>query len=133
MPDEMTSEWNTPPERDTATAMRRGFRGRCPNCGQGRLFKGYLKVRSPCEICGHENAIYPSDDFPAYATIFLAGHLLLVIFILTDRAYEPSVWLSVAIWVPATVIVCLVLLPFLKGAIIGLCWATNTVRRNEPV
>ena len=48
------------------TGLQRGFRRRCPNCGQGRLFKGYLKVNPTCPSCGHANGLYRADDAPRY-------------------------------------------------------------------
>lgn len=117
-------------EKSIWTGLKRGIRRRCPNCGDGRLFDGYLKIRSPCEVCGTDNMMYPSDDFPPYLTIFVAGHVLVVLFVLTDRAYDPPLWLSGAIWLPATVILCVTLLPFMKGATVGLCWATNLIRQD---
>ena len=113
------------------TGILRGLACRCPNCGQGRLFRGYLKIRSPCDVCGTDNTIYPSDDFPPYLTIIIVGHLLVPLFMWVDRAYEPSLWLQAAIWLPATVILCLVLLPYAKGGTVGLCWATNLVRQES--
>ena len=117
-------------ERSIWTGLRRGLARRCPNCGEGRLLRNYLKVRSPCEVCGADNSIYPSDDFPPYLTILVTGHVLVPLFIWTDRAFEPPLWVQTAIWLPATVILCLVLLPFMKGATIGLCWATHLVRQD---
>lgn len=117
--------------RSIWTGVRRGLSLRCPNCGTGRLLKNYLKVRSPCEVCHAANALYPSDDFPPYLTIFITGHVLVPLFIWTDAAFEPPLWLDTAIWLPVTVIMCLVLLPFMKGATIGICWATNIVRQDS--
>jgi uncharacterized protein (DUF983 family) len=113
------------------TGIRRGLACRCPTCGEGRLFSGYLKIRSPCEVCGADNTIFPSDDFPPYLTILIVGHLLVPLFMWVDRSYAPSLWLQAAIWLPLTVILCLVLLPYTKGATVGLCWATNMVRQES--
>ena len=116
-------------EKSIWTGIRRGLERRCPNCGQGPLFRGYLKVRSPCEVCGSDNCIYPSDDFPPYLAILVVGHIVVPLFVWVERAYEPSMLVQAAIWVPLTIILCLVLLPYMKGATIGLCWATNIVRQ----
>ena len=59
-------------------AMLRGLRGRCPHCGEGALFYRYLKVNPHCPVCGHDLAQYPSDDGPAYFTILITGHLVIV-------------------------------------------------------
>jgi uncharacterized protein (DUF983 family) len=95
------------------------------------LFNGFLTIRSPCEACGNDNSIYPSDDFPPYLTIFVTGHLVIPLFIWTDAAFGPAPWLEAAIWLPATAVISLALLPFIKGATVGLCWATNLVRQDR--
>ena len=117
-------------DKSIVTGVLRGLSRRCPNCGQGRLFDGFLKIRCPCEVCGHDNTVYPSDDFPPYLTILITGHVVVPLFMWMDR-YEPPLWLQAAIWLPVTVIMCLVLLPFMKGATVGLCWATNLVRTES--
>jgi uncharacterized protein (DUF983 family) len=89
-----------------------------------------LRISSLCEFCGADNTIYPSDDFPPYLTILIAGHVLVPLYIVTDNAYELPLWLEGTIWLPATVVLCLVTLPFMKGATVGLCWATNMTRRD---
>jgi uncharacterized protein (DUF983 family) len=119
-----------PNEKSILTGLRRGLARRCPNCGVGRLFDGFLTIRSPCDVCGNDNSIYPSDDFPPYLAIFITGHVVIPLFIWTDADFQPPFWLEAAIWLPLTAIMCTVLLPFMKGATVGLCWATNLVRRE---
>ncbi len=110
------------------TGIRRGLAHRCPNCGEGHLFRSYLKIRTPCEVCGNDNTIYPSDDFPPYLTILVVGHLIVPAFMWVDFTFTPPLWLQAAIWLPLTVLLCLALLPATKGATVGLCWATHLVR-----
>jgi len=113
------------PKRSASDGIRRGFLRRCPNCGQGHLFSGYLTVEPSCQACGHENARYRADDGPAYFTILIVGHLVIVpllclSFILTWplAAVLP---LSLALVLAST----LALLPLVKGAFIGVQWATR--------
>jgi uncharacterized protein (DUF983 family) len=110
--------------------ISRGARCRCPTCGQGSLFAGYLKLRATCAVCGANNADYPCDDFPPYLTIFAVGHLIFPLLVLTDLRYQPSAWLQAAIWLPLAVLLCLLLLPVMKGATAGLCWAVGLVRQQ---
>ena len=103
-------------------AFARGLRGRCPHCGEGRLFWKYLKVAPTCEACGHNLARYPADDGPAYFTILIVGHLLVAPLLLF-----PIIWQAPAtVLVPATLIplagVTLALLPRVKGAVIGVLY-----------
>jgi uncharacterized protein (DUF983 family) len=115
-------------EKSVWTGIGRGLAVRCPNCGQGRLFRGYLSIRTPCESCGTDNTIYPSDDFPPYLTILAVAHIVVPLFVWSDRAYMPSMWLEAAIWLPVTLLLCLAILPRMKGAAVGLCWAKDMVR-----
>jgi len=115
-------------EKPLWTGLKRGLARNCPNCGKGQLLRRYLTIRSPCDVCGNDNAVYPSDDFPPYLTILITGHVVVPLLIWTDRVYVPPLWVEAAIWLPVTVLMCLALLPFMKGAAVGLCWAMNIVR-----
>ena len=119
------------PQNSLWTGINRGARRRCPTCGRGGLFDGFLKVRATCTVCGANNAGYPCDDFPPYLTILAVGHLVIPSLALTDLRFHPSVWLQAAIWLPVTVLLCLLLLPTMKGAAAGLCWAAGLTRQPE--
>ena len=115
------------------TAMLRGLRGRCPHCGTGRLFYRYLKVSPACEACGIDLDRYPSDDGPAYFTILLVGHLIIIPILLM-----PIVWQAPpAIIVPAVVVpliaLTLIILPRTKGAVIGLLYALKVHRQDAAL
>ncbi len=118
-------------ERSFWLGIRRGLVGHCPACGQGRLFSGFLKVSSHCSHCAADNTVYPSDDFPPYLTILVVGHVLVPLVFLVERAYAPSLWVQAAIWLPVTSLLCLALLPVMKGGTVGLCWATGLVRGEQ--
>ncbi len=101
----------------------RGLKGRCPACGEGKLFRRYLKVSGDCPTCGHDLARYPADDGPAYLTILLIGHLLVA-----PLLFFPIVWRSPAIYsipilVSSLAIVTLLALSRIKGGWIGLMYA----------
>ena len=100
----------------------RGVRGRCPNCGEGRLFRRYLKVESPCSACGNDNARYPADDGPAYVTILLVGHLVVAPLLAFPFIWRSPLWLVIGSTIPALLLLTLVLLPRIKGGWIGLQW-----------
>jgi uncharacterized protein (DUF983 family) len=119
-------------EKSVRTGILRGVSRRCPNCGEGRLFDGYLKVHPRCDTCRNDNVAYPSDDFPAYLTIFVAGHVIIALYLYSDQLFELSALTQTIIWLLATLVLCGALLPFMKGAVIGMCWATNIVRRDAP-
>jgi uncharacterized protein (DUF983 family) len=104
-------------------SMLRGLRHRCPHCGEGQLFRKYLKVNERCPHCGHDLTRYRADDGPAYVTILLVGHL-----IVGPLLFFPIVWRSSPLYslplilIPLSVIT-LLLLPRVKGAWIGLMYA----------
>lgn len=112
------------------TGIRRGLSRRCPTCGQGDLFLGFLKVRAHCAVCAANNSAYPSDDMPPYLTIAIVGHVVIPLFMWVDHSFTPPLWVEFAIWLPLTVLLTITLLPFVKGGVIGLCWATGIVRPN---
>ena len=116
------------PEPSVWKGLTRGFSLRCPNCSKGALLHSYLKVRPTCEVCGHDNAQYPSDDAPPYFTILLVGHLFIA-----PALVFPFIWKWPAQYVllatlPVLVLVTLLLLPRVKGAVIGVQWA---IRKGE--
>jgi uncharacterized protein (DUF983 family) len=103
-----------------SAAVLRGLKMRCPHCGEGPLFGRYLKVASPCEACGHDNAQYPADDGPAYITILLVGHLIVApLLIFHFITTWPVVWVLV-VTLPLLLAATLIALPRIKGGFIGL-------------
>lgn len=99
--------------------LMRGARHRCPDCGQGRLFDGYLKVRPVCDACGHDNGRYPADDAPPYFTILLVGHLVIAPMLAFSFIWKwPALWV-LGLTLPTLLAVTLLVLPRVKGAVIG--------------
>ncbi len=109
--------------RDTLQAMARGFLMRCPRCGRGPLFHGFLKSVDKCEACGEVFHHHRADDLPPYLTIFIVGHLVVGLFMGAEQVSDLPLWAHLAIWIPVTIALSLVLLRPLKGATIGLQWA----------
>lgn len=101
-------------------AMFRGLKGRCPACGEGRLFWAYLKVEPTCGECGHDLARYPADDGPAYFTILLVGHLIVAPLLLFPFIWEAPLWFVLPATLIPVALSTLALLPLVKGAFIGL-------------
>ena len=115
------------------TGLKRGFMGRCPNCGEGRLLHRYLKVVSPCAACGHDNAQYPSDDAPPYFTILIIGHLVIAPLLLFPVIWDQPATVVVAVLLPAVLALTLLLLPRVKGAVIGVQWAIKHKEGDAPL
>jgi uncharacterized protein (DUF983 family) len=110
-------------KRDVWTAMKRGFRGRCPRCGEGKLFRAFLKVDNNCSVCGLDFTPHRADDLPAYLVIVIVGHILVPVILWVEINYSPAVWLQLSIYLPFTLIASLLLLQPVKGAVVGMQWA----------
>lgn len=124
----MTSETAIPTEgaeRPVKPAMLRGWRRRCPKCGAGPMFRGYLKVRDACPVCGQELHHHRADDGPAYLTILIVGHLLAPALMFTFVKFRPEPMVMITGFTIGTVALSLYLLPRLKGALVGLQWANR--------
>ena len=111
------------PARPLWNAIRNGFLGRCPKCGQGRLFAGFLKVVPACSHCGEEMHHHRADDLPAYLVVLVVGHVIVGAFMGFEATTTLSTWQHLAIWVPLTVILSIGLIRPIKGAVVGLQWA----------
>ncbi|MDO5656885.1 MAG: DUF983 domain-containing protein [Paracoccus sp. (in: a-proteobacteria)] len=109
--------------RPTGEAMRRGALRRCPNCGEGALFQGYLKIRDTCPNCGEELHHQRADDGPAYITILVVSHLLAPLLLWIFIAWRPEPVPLLIGFSLAAVVLSLVLLPVFKGAMVGMQWA----------
>lgn len=100
-----------------------GLRCRCPRCGEGRLFDGFLTVRPQCSACGLDFAFAESGDGPAVFVILIAGFIICAIALVVEVKYEPPFWVHAVIFGPMVLIVCLGLLRPLKGIMIALQYA----------
>ena len=112
-----------PEKRNVWTAMKRGLRGRCPNCGEGKLFRAFLKVADRCTECGQDLTHHRADDLPAYLVIVIVGHYVVPMILWIETDYAPAIWLQLSIYLPFTLIASLLLLQPVKGAVVGLQWA----------
>lgn len=110
-------------DRSLKTAMKRGFGRRCPKCGQGHLFAGYLKVADHCTVCREDLTPQRADDGPAYLTVLVVGHILAVVLHFGWNLFRPDPLLFAALMAVLGVGLSLWLLPRFKGMIVGIQWA----------
>ena len=110
-------------ERSVLLSLLRGARLSCPACGKGAMFRRYLKVADSCPACGEALHHHRADDAPPYFTIVIVGHVVVGLMLAVEMAYRPPLWLHAAIWLPLTLLLALLLLPPIKGALVGLQWA----------
>jgi uncharacterized protein (DUF983 family) len=111
-------------ERDSMQAIKRGFVGHCPRCGEGHIFRAYLKVQDQCEKCGEELHHQRADDAPPYITILIVAHVIGFIMLAVLSSYDDiPTWIQMTLWPGLVLVLSLTLLPRIKGALIGLQWA----------
>ncbi|MEM1343122.1 MAG: DUF983 domain-containing protein [Pseudomonadota bacterium] len=110
-------------ERALVPALKRGWCGRCPNCGGGPLMCAYLKVTPECPACGEELHHHRADDMPAWATMLIVGHVLAALLLHVESTFKPPLWVHWAIWPAFVLALSLYLLPRIKGAVVGMQWA----------
>jgi len=106
-------------------AILAGFTGRCPRCGQGRLFSGFVALAPRCDRCGLDFCFADAGDGPAVFVSLIGGFVVLGLAVVTEVRYEPPLWIHLAIFLPMTALVCLGLLKPLKGLLIALQYRTE--------
>ena len=112
-------------ERSVGQAMWRGTLCKCPHCGQGHMFRAYLKVAEECDVCGEQLNLHRADDFPPYIAITIVGHIIVFLMLHLDMTYHVQPITYVLSMIPLAIILPLAMLPSIKGAIVGLQWANH--------
>ena len=97
-----------------------GLSGRCPRCGKGRLFDGFLALRRRCEACGLDFAFADAGDGPAIFVMLIAGFIVVGLALVTEFKYQPPLWVHAIIWPPLILAVTLAPLRLVKGLLIAL-------------
>jgi len=97
-----------------------GLTCRCPRCGKGRLFTGFLTLRPRCEACGLDYAFADSGDGPAVFVILFSGFVVVFAALLVEFMYHPPYWLHAALWLPLILITTLAPLRPAKALMIAL-------------
>ena len=110
-------------DRPTRQAMLRGAMGKCPACGEGKIFDGFLTVNDHCPNCGEALHHQRADDGPAYLTILLVSHIAAPLLLWVFISYRPSATSLLIGFGLGTIVASLLLLPRIKGAMVGLQWA----------
>ena len=110
-----------------------GVQGRCPNCGVGPLFAGFLTIAPRCSSCGYDLAKSDTGDGPAVFVIFIAGFIAAFGLLFTEIVYRPPLWLEAVIWLPAAAALCAGLLRPLKGLMVAAQFANKAseARRDD--
>jgi uncharacterized protein (DUF983 family) len=114
---------STTPDRPSRPAILNGLRRRCPACGQGALFDGYLTVRKTCPACGEDLSHQRADDGPAYLTILVVGHVMAPLMHLVFVRLRPDPVTMALGFSALTIALAAFLLPRLKGLVVAVQWS----------
>lgn len=109
--------------RRTTTAVSpfsAGLRCRCPRCGIGGLFDGFLTVADKCSACGLDLSVADSGDGPAVFVIFIVGPIVTGLALWTEMTIQPPYWVHIVLWGPAVLAGCLLLLRPFKATLVAL-------------
>ncbi|MBY8918171.1 DUF983 domain-containing protein [Nitratireductor sp. L1-7-SE] len=100
--------------------VRAGLGGRCPRCGEGRLFSGFLTVGHRCHNCGLDYGFADAGDGPAVFVILIIGFLVVGLALWMEVSLGPALWVHFLIWIPLALVLCLTALRLMKGLLIAL-------------
>jgi uncharacterized protein (DUF983 family) len=109
--------------RSLLKAISCGLKQVCPQCGLGNIFTKYTTVAPSCSICHLDFSGHRADDAPPYLVILLAGHIIVPLISWVELKYAPSLLFELLLWLPFTVLLCILLLPRAKGLVIAWQWA----------
>lgn len=102
-----------------------GLRGRCPRCGEGKLFDGFLSINKTCRACRLDLAFTDAGDGPAVFIILFVGFIVGCLFLYVELTYQPAYWVHAVLWLPAILILSLGFLRPFKGVMIALQYRNN--------
>ena len=110
-------------ERALWPALQRGWKRKCPNCGEGDVLHSYLKMKDSCTQCSQDFTAARADDGPAYLTILIVGHIAIAMMHVVFVHFRPEPMVLFGLFTTIAVVLSLYLLPRFKGAIVGYQWA----------
>lgn len=107
------------PKYPALSPLKTGLRCRCPRCGQGPLFKGYLTVQKTCPVCELDYSFADPADGPAFFVMSAVGLIGMVGFMIFDFAVQPPIWVHFVTTMPAVILLCLLVLRPFKGWLVA--------------
>jgi len=105
---------------DLVSPFISGAKCRCPRCGEGALFSGFLDVAPKCEACGLDFAFAQSGDGPAFFVILAVAPIIVALAFVVEALFHPAPWMHLIIWIPTIILLSLALLRPFKGVLVGL-------------
>jgi uncharacterized protein (DUF983 family) len=119
----MDPDSSPPADRPLGRALARGASGRCPVCGEGKLFSSFLKPVPHCGSCRQSWEAQRADDLPAYIVVLLLGHLIVPLMIEVNAAFDVSMAVQAVLWPGLAAVLAILLIQPVKGAVIALQWS----------
>ena len=120
----LTLPSTTPGERGASAPLPdpivTGLKCRCPRCGEGALYSGFLKVTPRCESCGLDLAFADSGDGPAVFVIFAVAPIVMILAFIVEALFHPAPWMHLVLWIPTIIILSLWFLRPFKATMIAL-------------
>lgn len=95
--------------------LRSGWAGTCPRCGKGHMFRGWLKLRERCEVCGLDYSYARTDDGPAFFALCLTALPLVFVVVWVQVRFDPPWWVHLLTSVPVLAFGCIATLRPFKG------------------
>ena len=105
--------------------IRAGLKGRCPRCGKGRLFAGFLAIAPHCEACGLDYSFADAADGPAIFVMLIIGFVIVGLALWVEVTRNPPLWVHFVLWIPLVFVLCLPALRLVKGVLITLQYANK--------
>lgn len=121
----------TAPPPSPLLPVLRGLGHRCPECGRGKLYARYLKQVSECSVCGAPIGRIRAEDGPPWLTVLILGPFLAGLTFISARQESWPIWIKLPALGAFAILAVLMLLPRIKGAIIGLLWAMGAQEKEE--
>ena len=103
-----------------ANPIAAGLKGRCPRCGEGFLFSGFLKIANECDACGLDFGGEDVGDGPVAFIVLIVGFAVVMPALIVEVAYGWPFWLHMLVWLPLTLIGCLALMRPFRGLMYAL-------------
>ena len=110
-------------DRSLGKSVRLGAMNKCPNCGEGQIFDGFLKVADTCSSCNEELHHHRADDLPAYLNIFVTGHIVVGAMFAFMKLELFGMWANMWITIALALIMAFAVMRPLKGMVVGAQWA----------
>jgi uncharacterized protein (DUF983 family) len=114
------------------SALRAAFGARCPRCGKGPLFAGFLTIADKCAVCGLNLGAHDIGDGPVPFIVLIVGGIAVGLALWTELTFAPPMWVHGLLWPPLIIGLSLYLLRFLKALLMALQFKHRAEEYDAP-